>query len=119
MKMKENIKSTLISYIAEEEPTFLYSESPTLDRITEILAHRLPQPNQFAVTEAHFWSLDSAIGSEVMTLVIDNSYQESNWDFESPIIEDLNNIPETEDEVKVTASNPADGIILLNLATVA
>ena len=116
MKTTEKIKHLIYQEI-ETENFEINSDSQTLNTVTLLLNNLLPQPEEFAVIPC-FPRLDpdSAIDCSILVLILDTSYQEADYDFETPLVQALNNIGTTDEDIKVTASNPADGIILLTFA---
>ena len=76
-----------------------------------------PQPEELSFYAPHHWTLDSAHGAEIISLILDTSYQESDRDFETPIIEKLNfELNSDLGSIRITSSNIADGLILLNIS---
>lgn len=113
---KEFIKNLIYQEI-ESENFEIEPNSMAIDQVASILNNQLPQPEEFAVIPC-FPRLDpdSAIGCSILVLILDTSYQEADYDFETHIVQALNNIDAETEELKITASNPADGIIFLTLA---
>lgn len=88
--MKANqIKNQIENQLQNQLATFsmLNSALPAISKIAQILSDLLPQPKELSFYHSHNWTLDSAHGAEIISLILDTSYQESDRDFETPIIE--------------------------------
>ena len=121
--MKANqIKNQIENQLQNQLATFsmLNSALPAISQIAQIaqiLSDLLPQPEELSFYHSHNWTLDSAHGAEITSLILDTSYQESDRDFETPIIEKLNfELNSDLGSIRITSSNIADGLILLNIS---
>ena len=112
--MKANqIKNQIENQLQNQLATFsmLNSALPAISQIAQTLTDLLPQPEELSFYHSHNWTLDSA------SLILDTSYQESDRDFETPIIEKLNfELNSDLGSIRITSSNIADGLILLNIS---
>ena len=118
--MKANqIKNQIENQLQNQLATFsmLNSALPAISQIAQTLTDLLPQPKELSFYAPHNWDLDSAHGAEIISLILDTSYQESNWDFETPIIEKLNfELNSDLGSIRITSSDIANGLILLNIS---
>lgn len=118
--MKANqIKNQIENQLQNQLATFsmLNSALPAISQIAQTLTDLLPQPEELSFYHSHNWTLDSAHSAEITSLILDTSYQESDRDFETPIIEKLNfELNSDLGSTRITSSNIADGLILLNIS---
>lgn len=118
--MKANqIKNQIENQLQNQLATFsmLNSALPAISQIAQILTDLLPQPEELSFYHSHNWTLDSAHSAEITSLILDTSHQESDRDFETPIIEKLNfELNSDLGSIRITSSNIADGLILLNIS---
>jgi hypothetical protein len=118
--MKANqIKNQIENQLQNQLATFsmLNSALPAISQIAQTLTDLLPQPEELSFYHSHNWTLDSAHGAEITSLILDTSFQESDRDFETPIIEKLNfELNSDLGSIRITSSNIADGLILLNIS---
>lgn len=118
--MKANqIKNQIENQLQNQLATFsmLNSALPAISQIAQILSDLLPQPQELSLYAPHNWAIDSAHGAEITSLILDTSYQESDRDFETPLIEKLNfELNSDLGSIRITSSNIADGLILLNIS---
>lgn len=118
--MKANrIKNQIENQLQNELATFsmLNSALPAISQIAQTLTDLLPQPEELSFYPSHNWTIDSAHGAEIESLILDTSFQESNRDFETPIIEKLNfQLISDLGFIRITSSDIANGLILLNIS---
>ena len=118
--MKANqIKNQIENQLQNQLVTFsmLNYALPAISQIAQTLTDLLPQPQELSFYAPHNWDIDSAHGAEIISLILDTSYQESNWDFETPIIEKLNfELISDLGPIRITSSDIANGLILLNIS---
>lgn len=117
--MKSNqIKNQIENQLQNQLATFsmLNSALPAISPNCSNPLRPSPQPQELSFYHSHNWTLDSAHGAEITSLILDTSYQESDRDFETPIIEKLNfELNSDLGSIRITSSNIADGLILLNI----
>lgn len=100
-----------------ENPTTFSMLDSAISQIAQILSDLLPQPQEVSFYAPHNWAIDSAHGADITSFILDTSYQESDRDFETPLIEKLNfELNSDLGSIRITSSNIADGLILLNIA---
>lgn len=118
--MKTNqIKNQIENQLQNQLATFsmLNCALPAISQIAQTLTDLLPQPEELFFYDPHNWTLDSTHGAEITSFILDTSYQESNWDFETPIIEKLNfELISDLGFIRITSSDIANGLILLNIS---
>ncbi len=97
--------------------SMLDSALPAISQIAQTLTDLLPQPEELSFYPSHNWIIDSFHGAEITSLILDTSFQKSNWDFETPIIEKLNfELKSDLGSIRITSSEIANGLILLNIS---
>lgn len=118
--MKANqIKNQIENQLQNQLATFsmLNSVLPAISQIAQTLTDLLPEPEELSFYPSHNWTLDLAHSAEITSLILDTSYQESDRDFETPLIEKLNfELNSDLGSIRITSSKIAFGLILLTIS---
>lgn len=115
-QIKNQIENQLQNQLATSFSMLDYA-LPAISQIAQTLTDLLPQPEELSFYAPHNWDIDSGHGAEITSLILDTSFQVSHHDFETPIIEKLNfELNSDLGLIRITSSEVANGLILLNIS---
>lgn len=87
------------------------------DSLAEILAQELPNPSKISFYNSHQWVIDFAHGVEIISIIMDTTYQEFEDNQEETLLKSLNTEIVTKfGWVRFTASDIGDTLILITIS---